>query len=238
MIKLLTSGGLGDTVLSYAKIFSKHAPFDANSTQFKVTHITNKRGAGTFANSISEFYASQNIQVRIQFDVKGERYRRANRHKYDYYLGTHWLTSNIKDEDSWEINPFPPIRYTEQENSDIIISPFGGWNQSRKTGIDNILKIDSPRISYIGKQIPENYRRLFDNLEGTNLINKLTTQDFVNIIGSCNIVISQDGFPGFLGAMCRKKVFIFDHIDGLTTKDRCHPEWDTKVIYRVEDIEL
>jgi hypothetical protein len=237
MIKLVTGGGLGDMLFSFAKLYAKEAPFNVLTDEIHVTHITNARGQGTFQQSISDFYTSQNISHRVQLCAGNNAWLKANRHEFDYYLGSHWSGNNPKHENSWSINPLPPIKYDTIPNIDIVCSPFGGWNQARKTNLNEIRNFDSNRITYIGKQVDNT--SYFDNLQGKNMINLLPTiQDFINIIGSCSAVIAQDGFPAFLAGLFGKKVYMFSHSDELSASRVC-PSWENfTLIKSLRDINI
>lgn len=220
MINLLTSGGLGDASMSFAKIFSKDSPFDINEN-INLTHITNVRGEGSFAESILQFYESQSIKTTIQLDHKGGGFRKKHRNEYDHYLGTHWDATNGEDESSWEINPFPPIKYEYIPGKDIFINPSSGLCVNTGSMVDD--KVDKFKKDNSGRAIH------------INDTPKDTIFDLINNICSSNIIISHEGFCSFLGAMANKKVFVIPRV---SLDNRQHPDWNMTRVKDISDIKL
>lgn len=229
--RLLTAGGLGDAAMSYAKIFSTHAPFHiSDCPNIEVTHITHIRGKGEFATAIKDFYTSQGIKATIKFRKKVAE-QVVDREDFDHYLGTHWFAKNVGDEESWEINPNPPLTYESVTCPKTLISPVAGVFGNRGFSLDMLALIDAEDIGYVGKIKNEN--GYFDKFKGENYINKTTMEEFVNLICSCETFIGQSGFSALLAAMAGKKVYMVS--EGQPTLNRVHPDWDVTYIESISD---
>jgi len=231
MIKLLTGGGFGDAAMSIGKLYSSSCPFK-HPIGFNLTHV---EVGNSLLLAISEFYKTQKINATVR-EIDNWNYKESIRHEYDYYLGTHWSENNIGDESSWEINPFPPLVYDTVEDIDLVINISSGRKQKFR-GFDknDIIKLDTnySNITFIGQS---NDRFFSDyNFKNTNLVNKTSVKQLVDIICSCNTYIGYAGFALYLAGLANKQIFGFrDSGDGW--EYRVHPLWKVKQVQTIKDI--
>ena len=240
MIKLLTSGGLGDAVMSFAK--AEKLNIDRNN--FIVYHARIRED--NLDNTIVDFYSSQGITskiVRVHNDNKRKHQGEVlddwlleNLKRYNYYLGTHWSANNgsYSRLDSWEIDPFPKVKYSKTNDCKILLNPSSGGTEDVKKSFDQkqIEKfLDKyPETVIIGKGNDIQYEK-FSN----SLYNKTSMKDLVNLIASSEVVVSPEGFVPYFAGMCGKTVYVKDE-NIKAIENRKHPEWDFNIINTIEDI--
>jgi hypothetical protein len=237
MIKLATSGGLGDAAMAYAKIFSAHAPFTFETLDdIELIHLTNKRGKGKFEASLQLFYKSQGItNSSLVLLNKGGSHKWLKNNGYDYYLGSAWCADN-GDYISWDVEPFPPFNYTSIPDIDVVISPVSQWDMGRVIPKDQLMyvvdKFKDRHITYVGWAPPE-YTTLIDKLPGTSMLNQGNVSDLTNIICSSTTVIGTIGFVTQLGGLANKKVI---WTGSVKPDDRFHPQCDSTYLTNLKEL--
>lgn len=230
MLELLTSGGIGDAVFSYAKLYSSKAPFDIREQPYWLTHLTNIRGAGVSDRSISRFYTSQGVPHSVVC-TPGAAWREQHRSEFDHYLGTAWDATNGGDESSWDIEPYPPLIYTHIPDVDILLSPFSAYNKGRKINLKELI--------YFGEKVYKQGRTItlagwadqafIDALGNLPFKNMLNTDmiTMINLVCSASTIISNIGFTSILGCAAGKQVFSVG-IHPVNNKDYYHPQWNVQ----------
>jgi len=238
-MKLLTSGGLGDAAMSFAKAEA----LGIDRKEYKIYHARIREDK--LDNPIVDFYSSQGIDSEIlRLPVNNDKRHLAhilddwlieNKDSYDHYLGTHWSSNNGGDSrlDSWEINPCPKVYYTKIEDIDIIINPSSGGVSAAKKEISKDDFCDFmnafPETAIIGKG-----EETFDEYIN-NYYNKTNMFYLINLIASSNIVITPEGFTAYFAAMSGKKVFVMSQNIGAIHK-RKHPDWDMHIVDNLKEI--
>ena len=244
-MKLMTAGGLGDAAMSLAKIHGNPELVD-NISNIEITHVRMREDS--LYETISEFYYSQGISnnvIKLEIDKNlshGDRiskmieWKVKNRNSFLYSLGTGWSSEEDKDEDCWEINPFPMINYTKQKDIQIVINPSsGGTDAVRKEFTNNEIKnfVEKyPESIIIGRGKNKELESI-----GNSLYNKTSMKELVDIIASSQIVISPEGFVAYFGAMCGKKVLVKNQ-NLPAIKKRRHPDWDFSLIDSMDNISI
>lgn len=233
MIRLLTSGGLGDAAMSFAKA----ERLDVPRHKFEIYHARARKDG--LDDAIVSFYETQGISSKI---IKTECPTSKEKHtgrvldewvvenykKYDYYLGTHWSTENGSDLPSWQISPFPQIKYSRVDGLTVIINPSSGGSQAARKSFDR-KDVESfmemyPKTCLVGRG-NEVYYEEFPN----SYFNKTTMEELVNMIASSNVVITPEGFVAYFAAMCGKKVFVKSE-NAESIHRRKHPSWDMTIV--------
>tara|TARA_Y100001963_G_scaffold24316_1_gene32767 strand:- start:1497 stop:2198 length:702 start_codon:yes stop_codon:yes gene_type:complete len=232
MIKLLTGGGFGDAAMSVGKLYSKHTPFKVDLDNIHLTHV---EVGSILLSPIKNFYKTQNINITVK-EISNWEEKEVMRTEYDYYLGTHWSHNNIGDESTWEINPFPLLKFNKISNIDTLISISGGRPDKFRGFTNNdIIELDNKyeNITFIGQSNDNFYSEY--NFKNNNMVNKTDIQQLVDCICSCNIFIGYAGFSMFLAAMAKKDVYgIKNSGDGW--EYRVHPKWRVREISNIGDI--
>ena len=229
MIKLLTSGGFGDAAMSLAKI---HARFSDKIDEIDLTHIRVRND--NLNPVIEKFYDSQEIKNKV-ITVHSWDWQKENRDEFDYFLGSGWSSINHDDESSWEINPFPPIKYTEVSGSSVLLNPSsGGVAEGSKNFSKN--KVDEFIFRYPDTVIIGKGEGGYDNYP-MSLYNKTDVNSLINLISSSEVVISPEGFTAYFAAMCGSKVYVKNENASAIYK-RKHPKWDLNVINDLDEISL
>jgi len=221
MMKLLTSGGLGDAAMSLAKI---HAKFSHCIDDIEVTHVRVRDD--NLYDPIREFYDTQSIKNKV-IKIPSWDWKIENRNNYEHFLGSNWGVDNHGDESSWEIEPFPVIKYSEFKPDSIIINPTSGGKEEiskrfAKSDVESFI-LDWPEAIIIGKGSDG-----YDDYPNS-LYNKTDMKTLVNLIASSGIVISPEGFVPYFAAMCGCKVYIKNENVEAINK-RKHPKWDMTIV--------
>ena len=245
MIKLYTNGGLGDAVMSLAKIHAKYSSKEIKD--IKLTHI---RGRQDKLNEvIREFYDSQGIQNQIVSIPKVYFNNEADKSDIKdlgTFLGMGWSEKNSDgDPDSWEINPFPKINtksvtFSEEPPTHkpyILLHPSSGSHKNMKwfdeDELGNFLKKYPDTIITGSSEFSS-----FISLVGfrNNYYNKTSITELINIISSVDIIIATEGFVPYIGAMLKKKVYcLSENMPAII--ERKHPAWDFHLINGLEDVD-
>ena len=240
VVKLLTAGGMGDSVLSYCKLWSDEAPFDIRRDKIELVHATNIRGAGAFSESIQAWYKTQGISARVDTAPKGPGYYNENRSKYDYYLGAGVDAYNGGDEPSWPISPTPKIYYNPLMWPRTVITPFSGYNSNRNIPVDDISRFmdrhPHHQITLIG-WCPADYSALNDNGKRVqNMLNRTQVQDVVDIVCSANVVIGCTGFITILAAAAGIETFSIREPN--VPMAHFHSEWKARYVDSINEVRL
>jgi hypothetical protein len=245
MVKVITAGGLGDAAMALAKIHGK-PELVSELSDLEITHV--RMRDDSLYGAISDFYSSQGIQnkvIRLDVDVNlshGHRiskmveWKVENKNNFIYSIGTGWSDNQYADEDCWEINPFPDIKYTKRNDVSVVINPSSGGTDAVKKEFSN------SEIKKFVEKYPESIiigRGNNVELEsvGNSLYNKTSMQELIDIIASSQIVISPEGFVAYLGAMCGKKVLVKNQNLPAIEK-RKHPDWDFSLINSMDNVTL
>jgi len=241
MIKILTGGGFGDAAMSIGKLYSKEAPYNLDLSEIYLTHVEVPKD---LLPSISSFYKTQNIN-HITKQIPSWGWRSNHRKEFDYYLGSHWMKDNVGDESTWEINPFPPLKYDYINNIKTLVAIGGGRPNSpilRGFTEEQIIELDTcyKDIIFVGKSNDEFYKNYkFKNI---NMINKTTIEQLVNYICSCKNFIGYLGFSLLLAGLANKKIFGVKTNIGSHGNDgwdyRIHPKWDVTEIKNIKNIKI
>ena len=207
---------------------------------FHLVHTTNIRGAGKMDVAIGQFYSAMKVPHSIVV-AGGKEWKEQNRHLFDYYLGTAWDKHNGGDEESWEIEPFPPFNGPLLKH-DIVISPIAGWDISRSFSLPRLAELaeqaksDGREITYVGHAPPE-YADEIRKLPGNSRLNGTTMSSLIDIVVSCKTVIANQGFIAFLGCAAGRQVFsIGTHRCNI--REGFHPEWNVKCLPKLEAVQL
>jgi len=234
-MKVVTSGGLGDAAMAFAKLFSCDAPFHPfhrnDLSTLDLTHLTNKRGRGNIGNSIEIFYKFQGINPTIIYLDKGGSTKWLKQNTYDYYLGSSWCKDN-GDLESWDINPFPPIKFNKIPGIDVIISPISQWDMGRVIQFDDLKKYVRKlkrAVTYVG-WAPLEYAKQVDTLPGKNLLNWGNINDLTNLIGSSKTVVGLIGYVTQMAGLMHKEVIWTGEVK---PNDRFHPVCDSTYISKL-----
>jgi len=232
VIKLLTGGGFGDAAMSIGKLYSKYAPFKVDLENIHLTHV---EVGSSLLPVISEFYKTQGVDIKTE-EIPNWQYKEDIRSQYDYYLGTHWSSNNVGDEYTWEINPFPYIKYDSIDNIDTVVHISSGRAEKfRGFTKDEIIELDNTfnNITFTGVSNDNFYSDY--NFRNSNMVNKTSIQDLVNVLCSCNTFIGYAGFTLFLAGLAGKDIYGFrDPGDGW--EYRVHPLWRVKQVSSIKDI--
>jgi len=232
MIKLLTGGGFGDAAMSIGKFYSQDAPFDVNTRDMHLMHV---EVPGELLEAIREFYKTQGIDASVT-QIPSWDWKDRNRYKFDYYLGAHWSKHNIGDETTWEINPFPPLKYNVIDNIDTIVNISGGRKDKfRGFSTNEIMELDKRliNITFTGKSDDPFYNEY--EFENTNLVNKTSVQEFVDLICSCDTYVGYAGFALFLAGLANKNIYGFK-TNGDGWDYRVHPKWKVKKASNISEV--
>lgn len=232
MVNFLTGGGLGDAAMSVAKLWSESNPVN-NLDDILLTHVETH---AVLIPSIRNFYKSQQIHALVK-EIPNWDWLTENRKKYDYWLGTHWSEQDGYEK-SWEINPFPPIHYSEFiPNIDILLSPFAGRLGNRNFTVDDINKFQKNHDVTLAGWCNQDFAEQITNKSKRSFINRTTISELVDLIGSSNTVIAPEGFVVYLAGMLGKEVFILDkNIEAITY--RVHPKWNVKIIKNLQEVNI
>ena len=241
MIQLLTSGGLGDAAMSFAKADALNIPKD----QFIITHARVRKDS--LDKPILDFYKSQGVRARIMRLINntemhdGEYLDGLMRNavsEYDHYLGTHWSADNGSDISSWEISPFPNIEYRKisgWNGNFVLLNPSSGGTDKVKKSFnkDSVHKFFDifPDTIIIGNGGEKEYED-FPN----SLYNKTSIEELVNLIASSDVVITPEGFTAYFAGMCGRKVFVkSENISAID--NRKHPKWNMEIVQDLNEVE-
>ena len=242
VIQLLTSGGLGDAAMSFAKADALNIPKD----QFVITHARIRQDS--LDKPILDFYRSQGVRASIMRLINNctkthdgdylDRSMRNSVSEYDYYLGTHWSADNGSDMSSWEISPFPIIKYNEvvgwKDNLVLLNPSSGGVDKVKKSfSRDMVHKFFDkfPNTVIIGNGSEKEYGD-FPN----SLYNKTSIAELVNLIASSDVVITPEGFTAYFAGMCGRKVFVKgENISAIN--NRKHPNWNMEIVQDLNEVE-
>lgn len=220
MRNFLSSGGLGDAVMTLGKLRS---PQLINES----IHLLHAHLSGLLLKELDAFYTYQNIDHEI-IKISSWSWIKENKSTYEKELFSTWHAT----EDGIEINPFPKIIHKQIE-TDIVLSPFAGQRRDRLLNIKEIEKfigdIDSNRkITYIGSTGGKNIdalRDVIDHSNGIDLIDKTTLTEVIDIICSAKSVIAPEGFVVYMGGMAGRRVFSYNY-NVVAIKERAHPSWN------------
>lgn len=232
MIKLLTGGGFGDAAMSIGKLYSKDAPF-SHPISFELTHIETK--GSNLLPAIKDFYDCQNIENKV-FEIENWDVQKKIRDNYHYELGTHWFKDNVGSESTWEINPFPPLVY-DKVNVKTIINIGGGRigaPGARGFSLEEIIQFDNQctNLTFVGKTSNPFYEEYkFNN---TNLVNKTSVKELVDLVCSCDTYVGYAGFALFLAGLANKNIYGFK-TGGDGWDYRVHPKWKVKQVSNVNE---
>ena len=227
MVKLLTSGGFGDAAMSLAKI---HAKFSDSLNEISLIHIRTRKD--NLNSTIHEFYNTQEIDNKV-ITVPSWDWQKQNRNKFDFFLGCNWTAENHNDETSWEIEPFPKIKYSKIKSISTLLNPSSGGTEEvrksfSKTEVDEFTEID-PSTIIIGRG-DDGYDEY-----ANSLYNKTDIRELVNLIASSETVITPEGFTAYFAAMCGKRVFVKSQNINAIIK-RKHPLWKLTIIDSMKEI--
>ena len=240
LVKLLTAGGMGDSVLSYCKLWSSKAPFNMNKDKIELVHVTNERGGERFRRSIQEWYESQGISARVDLAPKGLGYYNANRCKYDYYLGAGIGAYNGGDERSWPVSSLPKIKFNQLSWPRTVITPFSGYNSNRSISVDMLSRFMNRHphhwITLIGWS-PIDYSQLNDHgAQLHNMLNRTEVQDVVDIVCSANVVIGCTGFITILAAAAGIETFSIKEPN--VPMAHFHSKWNARYVNTMDEVRL
>ena len=242
MIKVLNSGGLGDSLMSFCKMKSSRCPFSLDIDSTKITHV---EVPTTLLSAINQFYVTQDLLVEVKAIPSWDYYHEVLKHEFDHVLGSTWDGNRDKEDTgfaTWEIEPFPDFKTPDVEHRrhDILVAVGAGRQANRKFKVSDIYGFDSKHkshdydIAYTGVVCDASY---YSGLRKSNFINKLSSVvDLIGIILNAKIVISHAGFVTYLAAAAKKKVFCVS--EGLPSDLRIHPEWQVEYIKTLEDVKL
>jgi hypothetical protein len=226
MLKTLSSGGLGDAAMAYAKLVK----FD---DEINHTHVmlNNK-----LLKPVADFFDSQKIKSKV-IQIPNLDWKIHNRKKFDIILDVY--ADNKKKSDSIEINPFPGFNIGKKDYQyDIVISPSSGRDNERFFTINEIYDFIR-RTSYLKTVLigTENNGERFDGLGVHNLINKTNIGESIDIISSCKYVITPSGFVSFIGCMLNKCVFTKENRHDIR-RIYYHKKWNNVFINNLNIIEI
>jgi hypothetical protein len=199
--------------------FAKYAALP-DDKKGKVYHCTRHR---EYVKMVSDFYKTQKIDHEILIVEDSNKYMLKNIGDYDACLGTYWHERN-NIIPSWEIEPFPKIKYNHLEGIDFVINVTAGRQKRKRVIAVDIIK------KFITMRGPEKVVLVgFSNddysFAGNNdYTNKTKMEKYVSLICSGKVLIGHGGFACYLAAMNRRKVYIFS--EGIDTDERQHPKWD------------
>lgn len=233
--KLLTGGGLGDAAMSFAKLQSKDMPEDFKDNYF----LTHAETHPHLLDAINTFYSLQEVPHIVE-KIDNWGWLQENRKYYDAWVGTAWHKHN-DEEDSWEIEPFPFIKYDYIPNVDILICPSSGREMTRSIYFNDIKgwakkHVNGRSLSFAGKLDPGVSKLIDRDIECQNFINKTSLKEYIDLICSCKVLIAPGGFSCYLAGMAKKKVFA--RSEGLPSLNRFHPEWDYQYIDNIYEVIL
>jgi len=218
MIRCLTSGGLGDALMSIAKLHSEKLPFTFDDNVF-VTHYELPK---QLLKSIDELYSSQNISHEV-VTSDSPNWIADNIGEYDYYLGTSWSKHNVNS-DSWEINPFPNLKFNKVKEYDLVISPFAARDMHRGITNTNLDLNAYKTIAFVG-WCPQDYNVPSEKTI-SNFLNKTSISQAIDIVASAQTFVGNPGFFMFLACMLKKQVLSTKYN---SIKDYyIHPKWNIK----------
>ena len=258
-VKLLTSGGLGDAAMSFAKAKA----LNLSDSDIHIYHARIRED--NLDKPILDFYKSQGIESTvIRLKKNDDRHTGDildewvlnNVKDYNHYLGTHWSSDNGSDISSWEIEPFPEVKYDDnsvvvcgienidptrnvatiaKDNIKLLLNPSsGGTEDANKSfpydAVIQFYNIHFPNIIIIGKGTETRYESL-----PNSVYNRTNMQELVNLISHSDAVITPEGFIAYLSAMCGKTVYVKDE-NTKAIENRKHPKWDMNLIKGVDDV--
>lgn len=224
--QLVTSGGLGDAAMSLAKAHARYHP-----ENIKITHISTHYGTeNRLQAAISSFYASQGIESEVIL-IRDWSWLPENRHRFEAFLGTAWTAENPGDETSWEIKPFPDVRFTKVEGHPLLLSPISGGKSNKSMSPVEVGEF----CEATGATLVGNDPRVYT--AKNSFFNQTTVSELVNLIASADTVIGTEGFVVYFAGMCGKRVFCLNqNIDAI--RKRKHPEWDFTVVHSLNEVAL
>jgi hypothetical protein len=229
MIKLLCGGGLGDACLCFAQLSGKEAPFKYDKENLHITHQVLKDKDEKLKNEISWFYNRQGIKNEVVVIDSWDK--TLNKKDFDFELGGGW--NGKVDCNSWEINPFPIIKYEKIENIDTVLVISSGRDLNRRFEPNEVREFAEkyPCTMICGIDKKGEYENI-----GKNVVNKTSFDTFVDIICSCNTLIGHSGFCCYLAGMANKKVYCVS--EGKATEINKHPNWNFVMISSLKEVVL
>ena len=201
MLRVFTSGGLGDAAMAYAKM-------DKILVPFTVTHAEPHKEV---LSVISEFYSSQGIEAEVVFPPRGTKiFYRKYQAEFDLTFGSPWHGRGSFPKDDYEINPFPKIKFTPIPFTDIVIQVSAGKDMSRGIPPQHIIqfarKYPERKISLVGRA-PSDYEEVNEpNIE--SFVNLTLMNQFISLICSAQLFIGAAGFGAYIACMAGVKSFI------------------------------
>jgi len=232
-LRLLASGGLGDAVMSYAKIESSNAPFYRKFSylDIELVHQVCRGTDEILKDQIYQFYQSQGLDCKIV--IVDSWYQVLDHGSFDYVLEGGWSGKGYNNEHNcWEIEPFPLIEYTLQDDAKkiaLIIS--SGRNQNRGFSFEDCKQFaENHDVLLLG--ISQDKR--FEDLGRNSLVNHTDFLRFINLIASSSIIVGHSGFCCYFAGMLNKEVYCVS--EGIPTQGNIHPKWNVKYIDNLEGL--
>lgn len=221
-LKLFGGGGLGDAVILFCSLNSLPAE------DYFFTHVEVPE---TLLPVINDFYETQKLNFTVQ-KIDTWDWVQKNKHLFDARIYTSINDTN----DKIRFNPFPNYIYDDAESYDFLICPSSGRDNDRNVDLSQIKKFaeknSDKKIAIIGKM--ENVEQ-FEGITATNLVNKLTIKQVVDLIGAGKNVIGNAGFITLLANSMGKKVFTIENRENIR-EDYFHKSWDNTFINNLENI--
>lgn len=223
---LIGGGGLGDQLLAYSELYNEYGD------EIKEVDCVYRRIY--YPVPIKEFWESQGVKCSVI---------------YEKWLAVKCNINYLQDEGfygkykqfwgKWRGTPcpFPPIKFNYVPNVDIVLNIASGRPKAlRQFDYDDIIKFieryKDRRIYLVGQsnlEIPT-----YPNV--INAINNTTLKEYMNLICSSNIVITQGGFCSFLSGMTKKKIFMVPEIG--ISESQINELWNITKINSLDDVEL
>ena len=235
MLKALLLGGLGDSILQFAKLQSKYT---LKEIQENISiDYCDPRWRENKVKSIIDFWQSQGVQINA-FPMPTLTWIDDNKHTYDIML-IYPFNEPHKENNYLQTNPFPKIKYTHIPNIDIVIQPYGGTNLASQISFTQLMgftdTIFNRTIHYIGWTNPAE-ENIFRRLQGKSLLNQGNLVDFMNTAASAKIYIGFLSFGAFLTAMNKQQIFYLNR----TTKDHLYLcfEWNATNVHNLSEIHI
>ncbi|MFW5847700.1 MAG: hypothetical protein ACOCVF_02160 [bacterium] len=226
MIKTLSSGGLGDATMAFAKMGKLNDDISHTHIELPTKLLP----------IIKEFYESQKINVVVK-NIKNKSWVVDNKKNYDIFLDTSAYGVQMKN--PIEIDPFPNFIINNEYDYDIVISPSSGRNSERSfkfNEIKNFIEKHEKNYKIVLLGV-ENNPNKFNNLGVTNCLNKTSISESIDIINSSKYVIAPSGFISFIGCLLNKNVFTKDNRLNIR-KRYFHKEWSNKFISDINTLKL
>lgn len=229
MKTVLGGGGLGDAAMLYSKLLNLNIPIE----DIELTHVEVPK---ILIPKIKEFYDTQNLTSTVLQIDNYRDWMNVNKDNYDIFVDTSAYGENMYPH--IEIIPFPELNINNSYDFDIVVSPSAGKYSERNFGIQEIMNLikknNDKKIVLIGTV---NNSVMFDGLGITNLLNKTSIQEALNIIAGSEYVIAPSGFISFIGCMMKKNVFSKDGRKEIE-ENYYHNDWNNKFIKTLKEIEL